>query len=150
MKKISNNFSWSEFSASNTAKAQGIDNTIPESVKPAIEGLVTNVLQPICDATGWQDIISSGYRSAALNKAVGGVESSQHRTGEAADNKYYTKYNGKVYYTQPFDVLLILLAKGLVFDQAILYDSFIHISYKAKGTNRMQILYNSSYTGPRL
>lgn len=150
MMKISDNFSWNEFSASATATAKGIDNTIPESVRPNIKALVNNLLQPLCDRTGWQDIISSGYRSQALNKAVGGVESSQHRTGEAADNKYYFKYNGKVIYIKPIQVLYILLSCGLDFDQAILYDTFIHLSYTTKRANRRQVLYNSSYKGERL
>ncbi|MCD8176718.1 MAG: D-Ala-D-Ala carboxypeptidase family metallohydrolase [Tannerellaceae bacterium] len=150
MTKISKNFSWSEFSYSTTANQKGIDNTIPTSVKPAIQSFVNNLLQPLCDRTGWQDVISSGYRSQKLNVAVGGVESSQHRTGEAADNKFYFKYGGKTYYIKPISVLHVLLASGLDFDQAILYDTFIHLSYTTKRANRRQVLYNSSYKGERL
>lgn len=143
---ISSNFKMAEFSVSATAAAAGIPNVIPENVKPAIRALVLNLLQPLCDATGWHDRINSGYRSHEVNTLVGGVATSQHLKGEAADNVFYV--NGRN--IPPIEVLRAVVASGLDFDQMIAYNGFVHLSYTTTRPNRRQILYNKSYTGPRL
>ena len=84
MDKISKNFKYSEFERSDKAKEHGIDNTIPEELKPRIKALVDNVLQPLRDVWGAMPI-NSGYRCRELNEKVGGVETSQHFKAEAAD-----------------------------------------------------------------
>lgn len=147
---ISSNFKMAEFSVSATAAAAGIPNVIPENVKPAIRALVLNLLQPLCDATGWHDRINSGYRSPEVNKLVGGVATSQHLKGEAADNMFFKKVNGKAVYVAPIEVLRAVVASGLDFDQMIAYNGFVHLSYTTTRANRRQILYNKSYAGPRL
>lgn len=147
---ISKNFKYAEFSASATASARGINNEIPENVKPAVRALVLNLLQPLCDRTGWSDLITSGYRSSELNRAVGGAAASQHCKGEAADNKFYRKVNGVTRYVIPIEVVRILLTSGLDFDQAIVYPSFVHLSYTAARPNRRQVLYDKTYKGDRL
>lgn len=139
-----------EFSVSATASTKGIPNVIPETVKPAIRALVLNLLQPLCDATGWHDQINSGYRSPEVNKLVGGVATSQHLKGEAADNMFFKKVGGKTVYIAPIEVLRAAVASGLDFDQMIAYNGFVHLSYTTTRPNRHQILYNKSYNGPRL
>ena len=139
-----------EFSVSATASAKGIPNVIPKDVKPAIRALVLNLLQPLCDATGWHDQINSGYRSPEVNKLVGGVATSQHLKGEAADNVFYKKVDCKTVYISPIEVLRAVVASGLDFDQMIAYNGFVHLSYTTTRPNRRQILYNKSYNGPRL
>ncbi len=146
MEQISKNFSMEEFGRSVTARKFGISNEIPENVKPAIRALVLNLLQPICDRTGWRDRINSGYRSPALNKAVGGVATSQHVKGEAADNVFF-RADGEV---APVDVLREVVLSGLPFDQAIAYPTFVHLSYSETRQNRRQVLYSPTYKGPRL
>lgn len=147
----------SEFAVSATASARGISITIPEDKKPAIRALVLNLLQPICDATGWRDKVNSGYRPPEVNKLVGGAASSQHMKGEAADNMFFSETTEKrpdgkrtVTYIQPIDVLRKVVELGLDFDQMIAYPTFVHLSYTTTRANRKQILYNSSYKGPRL
>lgn len=150
MEQISKNFKMSEFEASDTASAQGINNRIPEEIKPAIRSLVKNLLQPICDATGWQAKINSGYRSPKLNSAVGGVPTSQHLKGEAADCKFYYKdNNNKAVYLPSYYVMKIVKALNLTHDQMIAYNTFVHLSYD-ESANRKQTLYNSSYNGQKL
>ena len=46
--------------------------------------VATTLLQPIRDQFG-TTIVTSGYRSPALNAAIGGATRSQHMLGEAAD-----------------------------------------------------------------
>lgn len=147
---ISKNFKYAEFSASATASARGINNEIPENVKPAVRALVLNLLQPLCDRTGWSDLITSGYRSSELNRAVGGAAASQHCKGEAADNKFYRKVNGVTRYVIPIEVVRTLLTSELDFDQAIVYPSFVHLSYTVARPNRRQVLYDKTYKGDRL
>lgn len=60
-----------------------------EAVPPRFVGVVTllalDVLQPIREAIGRPMRITSAYRAPALNRAVGGSRTSQHKRGEAAD-----------------------------------------------------------------
>ena len=148
MERISKNFTYEEFERSATAVANNINNRMPASVKPAIRALTMNLLQPLCDAEGWNDLISSGYRCDALNKLVGGVDTSQHRRGEAADNKFYETINCKKVMIEPIRVARTVKKLGLVFDQMIVYPTFVHLSYCER--NRMQVLYNKRYNGPKL
>ncbi|MFV0538838.1 MAG: D-Ala-D-Ala carboxypeptidase family metallohydrolase [Dysgonomonas sp.] len=148
--KISKNFNLSEFAVSATASAKGHTIIIPEIIIPNIIILVENLLQPICDATGWHDTINSGFRDDFTNNLVGGVPNSQHRTGEAADNRFFRKDGTKKIYLLPIDVLKKVVELKLNFDQMIAYNGFVHLSYTAKRKNRKQILYNRSYTGRRL
>lgn len=151
MERISRNFSLQEFANSTVARQRGIVNEIPEGVKPAIRALVINLLQPLCDRTGWHDRINSGYRCTALNEAVGGVPTSQHLRGEAADNVFYAvKPGGETYNIPPVDVLREVVHSGLPFDQAIAYPTFVHLSYSAAGRNRGMVLYSANYKGERL
>ena len=77
--------------------------------------------------------INSFFRSAEVNKAVGGASTSQHLFGEAIDLTTGSKEENKK---------LFEWAKShLTYDQIINeYDySWIHISYRS-GRNRMQVL----------
>lgn len=139
MAQISNNFSWSEFEKSDTAKRLRITNVITTTeVRDAVKALVLNVLQPLRDAWGGPLKINSGYRCKALNEAVGGVESSQHRKGEAAD----------VACTDPLDLAKLAKRMRLPYDQMGVYASFVHFSYRRDGKNRGQIFYGKNYKGP--
>ena len=142
--RISKNFTLDEFSVS--ASHPELARGIPISIQPAVKALVLNLLQPICDRTGWSDTILSGYRSIELNRAVKGASGSQHMKGEAADNLF--KRNGKP--VSIIEVLKLVKESGLDFDQMIAYPTFVHLSYTTKRPNRKQILYNSSYNGKRL
>lgn len=83
--RLSNNFSLEEFTKSKTADSLNILN-VPALVHITnLQHLCTSVLQPIRDKWNKPIFISGGYRCRALNKAVGGVPTSQHLLGEAAD-----------------------------------------------------------------
>lgn len=141
MAQLSKNFTWEEFTASDTAKKLGIINHITDwDVRDNAIALFENVLQPLRDAYGKPITINSGYRCPELNKKVGGVATSQHTKGRAADCGC----------DDPLALAKLLLDLGLEFDQAIVYPTFLHISYKADGDNRNQLLYNKSYKGPKV
>ena len=63
----------------------GLDNTPGERERLALLALVEKVLDPLREALGEPIRITSGYRSPELNRLVGGVPTSQHLKGEAAD-----------------------------------------------------------------
>lgn len=82
---ISENFSLEEFTFSQTASRHGIDNRPSSEIVANIERLVTTLLQPIRTDLGKPIKVTSGYRSFAVNSAVGGARGSKHMKGLAAD-----------------------------------------------------------------
>ena len=78
-------FSIKELTASFKASQLGIKNEPSKAALVNLESLVLNILDPLREAWGGGIIVTSGYRSVALNKAVGGSQSSAHRYGYAAD-----------------------------------------------------------------
>lgn len=63
---------------------RGIDNDPPLTVHANLKRTAM-LLEAVRLRLGAPIIVSSGYRSPALNKAVGGQPSSQHLTGQAVD-----------------------------------------------------------------
>lgn len=138
---ISKNFSYKEFEASETADKKGICNVITTfEVRDAILALVEEVLQPLRDAWGKPLKINSGYRCKELNAVVGGVPTSQHVKGEAADIACKT----------PLKLAQLAKDLGLPYDQMILYPSFVHFSHRLDGEQRGQVLYNKTYKGGKV
>ena len=83
--KLSKNLSLAEMLNSQTAKRLGIKNEAPIEHINNMQVLAIRIFQPIRDHFGKSILISSGYRSLALNKAVGGSLTSQHSLGQAMD-----------------------------------------------------------------
>lgn len=77
-------FKLSEFISSATAKEKGIDNT-PDFDEVEHLSELAEVLDSLRAAWGKAVKISSGFRCAQLNKAVGGADTSVHQLGYAAD-----------------------------------------------------------------
>ena len=92
--KLSQHLNLSEVTNSPSAKKLGIDNTpTPEHIEN-LKKLAENVFEPIRKHFGVPIYISSGYRSAALNKATkGSSTTSQHSSGEALDLQQTRKGN---------------------------------------------------------
>lgn len=132
-------FTISELTQSVTATRNGIDNTPPFGVVDNLTALVDRVLDPIRERWGRPIYVNSGYRSDALNTAVGGSKTSQHRTGEAADITAGSQADN----VKLFALIMGMQTKGeITFDQLIDEKglTWIHISYKRNGANRCQIL----------
>lgn len=83
--RLSPNFALSEFTASTTAQARRIDNTLPGQLLPAAIETAAMLERIRAHLGGAAITISSGYRSDALNRAVGGVQGSDHTRAQAAD-----------------------------------------------------------------
>lgn len=96
--KLTKNFSLEELTFSITAYNHGIINTPNKDAKAYLKRLAVEVLQPIRDAWGQPIKITSGYRCPKLNSMVGGVKTSQHILGQAADIQAINpKDNGKLF-----------------------------------------------------
>lgn len=102
---------------------------MPATARENIKALVENVLDPLREQLGKPIYVNSGYRCPRHNLKVGGAVNSQHLKGEAADIRCEDNV-----------MLLRLIKEQGVFDQMIVYDSFIHVSYKRFGGNRKQVL----------
>lgn len=127
--KLSKNFSLSEFTRTSSSE----DNTPNEEQIEAIRLLVEMILQPLRDLYGKPIRINSGFRSSAVNSAIGGVDSSQHSKGEAVDIT-----GGSVEENQ---ILFNLIVENFPFDQII--DEFgmrwVHVSYRKNRLRRQKL-----------
>lgn len=83
--RLTPNFTLRELTKSDTAIRHGISQRPSSAVLGNLTLLAIEVLQPIRDHFGKPVTVTSGYRSPALNKLVGGSVSSHHTLGMAAD-----------------------------------------------------------------
>ena len=132
---------------SRMATRLGLSNSPNEEHIKNMQALAENIFQPLRDYFGVPIHISSGYRSEALNKAIGGSKSSQHCKGEAMD----IDRDG---YSQPDNAQIFeYIKKNLDFDQMIWEfgtqknPEWVHVSHKRDGKNRAELLvaYKTSY-----
>jgi len=110
-----------------TQTSQPYDNTPTPEVTEALQVLNAKILQPITNVFG-KIGITSGYRSLAVNTAIGGSTTSQHMRGQAID---FTK----VASGRPLSEVFEFIATNLIFDQVIWEKGddgnprWIHVSY---------------------
>ena len=128
--EITKNFTLTELTTTST----GITNEPNRQQVGALIRLCGKVLQPARDMYGAAIYVNSGFRSYAVNKAVGGAIKSQHTLGEAADITVHSRERNKK--------LFELIRNNLSFDQLIDERdySWIHVSYKSEKENRKQVL----------
>lgn len=132
--RLSEHFSLDEMTYSRIAIENGLDNEPPPAARQALGNLANGLLEPLREVYKGPIAVLSGYRSEAVNRLAGGVATSQHLKGEAAD----------CYVAEgPLRLLEALKSSGLPFDQAIVYAKrkFLHLSLKEVGCNRMQVLF---------
>ncbi len=85
-------FTFTELTASDKAREMRIDNSPPAWARQNMVMLVEHILDPLREAFGKPIYVTSGYRSPRLNAAVGGVATSNHLKGLAADIRATGKY----------------------------------------------------------
>ena len=83
--QLSEHFELAEFLVSETAARRGIANEPTPEVIENLRRLCQSVLQPLRVHLKRPVVITSGYRSPALNRAIGGSPTSHHMQGRAAD-----------------------------------------------------------------
>ncbi|OEZ81004.1 peptidase M15 [Janthinobacterium sp. HH104] len=136
---LSPHFSLAELVTSQVATRKDIDNTPAAAVVANLKRLAA-MLEQVRALVGMPIAISSGYRSPALNKAVGGAGNSAHVLGLAADIS-----TPKL---PPKALALLILQSGIVFDQLIYEGTWVHIGLSV-GAPRRQVL-TAKFTGGRV
>jgi len=132
MTKLGKYFSLEEL----TVTHENLDNTPDTIATQKLKVLVQNLLDPVREMYGFPICVNSGFRTLAVNKAIGGATKpiSQHTKGEAADLDCAD--NARLFY---------LIRDHFNYDQLIweegsnLQPDWVHVSFKAQG-NRNQIL----------
>jgi hypothetical protein len=145
--KLSKHLELAEVIRSSTAKRLGIKNEPTAEHLANLKLLAENIFEPIREHFGRPIFISSGYRSAALNKATPGASTtSQHSKGEALDiDLQGTEISNK----QVFE----FIKNNLVWDQMIWEfgnkdnPDWVHVSYSSTGKQRKQILSATKVNG---
>ena len=142
-KKLSDNFTLGEFIASDTAKKKGIDNTPALADIYHIEELCKFLLQPIRDAWGKPIKVTSGFRCAKLNRAVGGSPVSVHMRGWGADIK---PASGSYKDFEAFVIDFLANHPEIKFDQCIRETSgnskWLHLGYKNNLGKQRRMIFN--------
>jgi hypothetical protein len=83
--RLSPHFSLAEFVFSETAASRGLDNTPPPDIAERLRATAQQ-MERVRDLLGGRAItITSGYRSPAVNAAVGGTATSDHMKGYSVD-----------------------------------------------------------------
>lgn len=119
--KLSKYFSLEEMVQSQTAVRRGLDNTPPEDIKTNL-ALTCNLADEVRELLGVPVLVSSGYRSPAVNAAVGGSPRSAHMSGYALD------FIAPGYGT-PEDIVTAIHKSKINFDQIIMEGTWVHLSF---------------------
>ena len=139
--KLSEHLDLTEVTRSDSAKRKGIDNTPTPEHLENFKKLAQNIFEPIRKHFGVPIHISSGYRSKALNTAIGGSLTSQHCSGEAIDIDMDGSANGVTN-----KMVFEFIKANLNFDQLIWEfgtkdaPDWVHVSFETSGKQRKQIL----------
>jgi len=123
---ISEHFTLEELCFSEAAARLGLDNTPSPSVVTNL-GRVAGVVEKIRTLLGEKPVVVySGYRSAEVNRAVGGVATSAHCQGLACD--FVCPAFGT-----PVEVALAILRSDIAYDQLIFEYGWVHIGLAEEG-----------------
>jgi len=143
--QLSEHFTLAMLCYSDTAKKRGLSNVPTDAEIAKLKALAVNILEPVWSHYNQRVIVNSGYRGPALNRAVGGVTTSQHCRGEAADIEIAGISNYE---------LACFIRDNLTFDQVILENAnnvsidpnagWVHVSYNT-GHNRRDVLTINRY-----
>lgn len=119
---LSPHFTLAEMTVSETAARRGIDNDPPPDVVERLKHTALG-LEAVRTRLGAPIVVSSGYRSPALNAAIGGAQNSDHTRGDAAD--FICQGFGA-----PSTIVSALKDSGIQFDQLIEeFGRWVHISF---------------------
>lgn len=140
MTRLTDHFSLAELTQSETAARRGINNTPAPAVVDALTR-TAQTLEQVRTLLGSRPVlVSSGYRSPALNAAVGGAPNSAHMLGLAADFSCPG-------FGSPLEVCRKLAASGLVFDQLIQEGTWVHLGLAPAGQKPRQQVLTAQFGG---
>ncbi len=134
--ELSKHFSLEEFTNSDVAVRKGIDNTPSAEIVENLK-MVASVLEVIRELAGLPVRISSGYRCAALNRVIGGVASSAHVQGLAADIS--------VPGMTPKELAVMIRDAGIVLDQLIFEGTWVHVGLALEAPRKQVLTANFAH-----
>lgn len=133
--KLSPHFTLAELTVTNTGLAN-----VPNEKQLANLRFTASRLETVRALCGDKPmVITSGFRSARVNSAVGGSKTSDHLSGLCAD--------AKVIGLTPEQIARILLREGFDFDQLIKYRGQARLHFGFGPRNRKQLLACTSTGG---
>ena len=125
--QLTAHFSLEELTASETAARKQIDNMPGPDIMPHLQILEEGLEQVRTALRGLSIHVNSGYRSPALNAAIGGAARSAHTHGLAADIVCPQ-------FGTPLQVCKAIEAAGLATDQIIHeYGKWCHVAFARPG-----------------
>ena len=127
--KLSRYFTLAELSESDTATRLHIDNTPSAAIVQALTETAQHMDQ-VRDLLGGPVQVLSGYRSPALNTAIGGSAHSAHMSGRAVD--FVCRSFGT-----PLQICQKIVTAGIKFDQLIQEGTWVHISFDPQMRNQV-------------
>ncbi len=135
--RLTPHFTLAELTASTTAARLGLDNTPPPELLPRLI-YTAEMLERIRTTLAAPVIVTSGYRGPEVNRAVGGVSSSDHTQGHAADivaPAYGTPYQ----VAKALAPLVSVLGIGQLILEGIKGKQWVHVSTRVpeKTANRV-------------
>lgn len=136
--QLSPHFTLHEMCRSQLASRMGLDNTADNAAIENMARLCVHVLEPLRAHFNRPIYPSSGYRSAALNSALGGAARSQHCRGQAVDFDIAAV---------PHHRVAAWIVANLTFDQLIVEypqadndeAGWLHISYVIQGDRKQTL-----------
>ena len=131
-------FTLEEMTASQSAARLGLDNTPPAEMVEALKR-TAQLIEEVRALLGKPVLVSSGYRSPAVNRAVGGAANSAHMLGCAADFSCPA-------FGSPLDICRAVAASDIAFDQLIHeFRAWVHIAW-APSPRRMVLTIDTAGT----
>lgn len=142
--RLSKHFTLKELTRSANAIRRGISN-IPNEMETAnLQQLCIHILEPVRIHFNIPFSPSSGFRNSEVNRLAGSKNTSQHRTGHAADFEIPTIANAD---------LANWIKANLIFDQLILEfyhkddpsSGWIHCSYVQENNRQQSLVFNGKH-----
>lgn len=131
---LSTHFLLDELTNSQVAARRGIDNTPDAATIDRLKKTCYGLEEVRILLGGYPIIISSGYRSAALNSAVGGSQGSQHLLGQAVD---FTCQR----FGTPAEIVKKIAESAIQYDQVIQeFGQWVHISFSDRNRRHALII----------
>jgi hypothetical protein len=132
--RLSPHFTVAELSVSNTGARAGLRNTPVGDALTNLSRLANTLEQVRALLYGAPILVSSGYRSPAINALIGGSPSSAHMRGLAAD--FIAPKFGR-----PKAIAETIRGSSIQFDQLIFEGTWVHLGLAEKAAvPRRQVL----------
>jgi zinc D-Ala-D-Ala carboxypeptidase len=139
---LSPHFTLTELTSSQAAARMGLDNTPPAEMVAALRR-TAQLLEQVRTLLGKPVLVSSGYRSPQVNRAIGGAANSAHMLGCAADFSCPS-------FGSPIEICRAVADSDISFDQLIHeFRAWVHIAW-APSPRRQLLTIDGAGTRPGL